>query len=147
MPACGGEIVEGYAASAARRRAATSPSRAPAGASFEPEEVEELLATHHVGPLAGFQSKRGFAFEGELVLERDADTGEWGMRFDFEERPEPDADEFMQTPVIGKCPKCGAPVHETADAYVCETAFKDQAKCPMRIRGRPFCSATSAWTK
>lgn len=133
-PACGGEIVEGY-----RRFSCTTPgcyfsfTKHPSGRVFEPEEVEELLATHHVGPLAGFQSKRGFAFEGELVLERDADTGEWGMRFDFEERPEPDADEFMQTPVIGKCPKCGAPVHETADAYVCETAFKDQAKCPMRI--------------
>lgn len=133
-PACGGEIVEGY-----RRFSCTTPgcyfsfTKHPSGRLFEPEEVEELLATHHVGPLAGFQSKRGFAFEGELVLERDADTGEWGMRFDFEERPEPDADEFMQTPVIGKCPKCGAPVHETADAYVCETAFKDQAKCPMRI--------------
>lgn len=133
-PACGGEIVEGY-----RRFTCTTPgcyfsfTKHPSGRVFEPEEVEELLATHHVGPLAGFQSKRGFAFEGELVLERDADTGEWGMRFDFEERPEPDADEFMQTPVIGKCPKCGAPVHETADAYVCETAFKDQAKCPMRI--------------
>ena len=133
-PACGGEIVEGY-----RRFSCTTPgcyfsfTKHPSGRVFEPEEVEELLATHHVGPLAGFQSKRGFAFEGELVLERDADTGEWGMRFDFEERPEPDADEFMQTTVIGKCPKCGAPVHETADAYVCETAFKDQAKCPMRI--------------
>lgn len=133
-PACGGEIVEGY-----RRFSCTTPgcyfsfTKHPSGRVFEPEEVEELLATHHVGPLAGFQSKRGFAFEGELVLERDADTGEWGMRFDFEERTEPDADEFMQTPVIGKCPKCGAPVHETADAYVCETAFKDQAKCPMRI--------------
>ena len=133
-PACGGEIVEGY-----RRFSCTTPgcyfsfTKHPSGRVFEPEEVEELLATHHVGPLAGFQSKRGFAFECELVLERDADTGEWGMRFDFEERPEPDADEFMQTPVIGKCPKCGAPVHETADAYVCETAFKDQAKCPMRI--------------
>lgn len=133
-PACGGEIVEGY-----RRFSCTTPgcyfsfTKHPSGRVFEPEEVEELLSTHHVGPLAGFQSKRGFAFEGELVLERDADTGEWGMRFDFEERPEPDADEFMQTPVIGKCPKCGAPVHETADAYVCETAFKDQAKCPMRI--------------
>lgn len=133
-PACGGEIVEGY-----RRFSCTTPgcyfsfTKHPSGRVFEPEEVEELLATHHVGPLAGFQSKRGFAFVGELVLERDADTGEWGMRFDFEERPEPDADEFMQTPVIGKCPKCGAPVHETADAYVCETAFKDQAKCPMRI--------------
>ena len=133
-PACGGEIVEGY-----RRFSCTTPgcyfsfTKHPSGRVFAPEEVEELLATHHVGPLAGFQSKRGFAFEGELVLERDADTGEWGMRFDFEERPEPDADEFMQTPVIGKCPKCGAPVHETADAYVCETAFKDQAKCPMRI--------------
>lgn len=133
-PACGGEIVEGY-----RRFSCTTPgcyfsfTKHPSGRVFEPEEVEELLATHHVGPLAGFQSKRGFAFEGELVLERDADTGEWCMRFDFEERPEPDADEFMQTPVIGKCPKCGAPVHETADAYVCETAFKDQAKCPMRI--------------
>lgn len=133
-PACGGEIVEGY-----RRFSCTTPgcyfsfTKHPSGRVFEPEEVEELLATHHVGPLAGFQSKRGFAFEGELVLERDTDTGEWGMRFDFEERPEPDADEFMQTPVIGKCPKCGAPVHETADAYVCETAFKDQAKCPMRI--------------
>lgn len=133
-PACGGEVVEGY-----RRFSCTTPgcyfsfSKHPSGRVFAPEEVEELLATHHVGPLSGFMSKRGFPFEGELVLERNVEDGHWGMRFDFEERPEPDAEELLQAPVIGTCPKCGAPVHETADAYICETAFRTPKKCPMRL--------------
>ena len=71
-PKCGGEVVENY-----RRYACTTPgcdfslTKHPAGRMFEPEEVEELLATRHVGPLSGFISKMGRPFEAELKLTDD----------------------------------------------------------------------------
>ena len=51
-------------------------------------------------------SRRGFPFEGELLLERDKETGQWGMRFAFEERPEVDAEEIASASAVGNCPLC-----------------------------------------
>lgn len=133
-PACGGEIVENY-----RRFACTTPgcyfslSKHPAGRVFEPEEVEELLAHHRVGPLSGFMSKRGFPFESELILEKDPATDQWGMRFDFEEREPIDEAEVAAAPVVGKCPNCGADVIELNGQYVCTAALKPGAKCRFRM--------------
>lgn len=133
-PACGGEIVENY-----RRFACTTPgchfsmSKHPSGRALEVEEVEELLANHHVGPLAGFVSRRGFPFEGELVLERDQDTGEWGMRFAFEERPEIDSAEISAAPVVGMCPICRGKVIDINDQYVCEHSVTEPRSCTFRV--------------
>lgn len=133
-PACGGEIVENY-----KRFACTgegcgfSLPKHPSGRAFEPEEVEELLATHHVGPLSGFISKRGFPFEGEVILAKDKETGEWGMRFDFEERPEVTEEEIAASTQIATCPLCHGRVIEHGDYYVCEHALgSDKKRCPMR---------------
>ena len=133
-PACGGEIVENY-----KRFACTgegcgfSLPKHPSGRAFEPEEVEELLATHHVGPLSGFISKRGFPFEGEVILAKDPETGEWGMRFDFEDRPEVTEEEIAAAPQIATCPLCQGRVIEFGDYYVCEHALAgDKKRCVMR---------------
>lgn len=133
-PACGGEIVENY-----RRFACTTPgcyfslSKHPAGRVFEPDEVEALLANHRVGPLSGFMSKRGFPFESELILEKDPQTDQWGMRFDFEEREPVDEEAIAAAPVVCKCPSCGANVLELEGQYVCEKALKADAKCRFRM--------------
>ena len=132
-PECGGEIVENY-----RRFACTTPGcyfslpKHPSGRAFEPYEVEELLANHRIGPLSGFVSKRGFPFESELILERDPETQQWGLRFDFEERPEISSETIEQAKTVGTCPVCGARVLELDDQYVCEHALTDR-KCSFRI--------------
>lgn len=133
-PACGGEVVENY-----QRFACTTPtctfsmSKHPAGRVFEPEEVEELLANHRIGPLSGFMSRRGFAFDAELILDQDKETGAWGMRFDFEERPEPNLEDLKTAHEYGKCPCCKGRVLEVNDTYVCENAIKADKKCKFRI--------------
>ena len=92
-----------------------------------------MLATHHVGPLSGFISKRGFPFEGEVILAKDKETGEWGMRFDFEERPEVTEEEIAAATQIATCPLCHGRVIEHGDYYVCEHALgSDKKRCPMR---------------
>ncbi len=132
-PECGGEIVENY-----RRFACTTPGcyfslpKHPSGRAFEPEEVEELLAGRRIGPLAGFVSKRGFPFESELVLQRDPDTNEWGLRFEFEARPEADLSGLSEAQVIGACPVCGGKIYDFNDAYVCEHALEGKT-CSFRI--------------
>lgn len=132
-PECGGEIVENY-----RRFACTTPGcyfslpKHPSGRAFEPEEVEELLANHRVGPLSGFMSRRGFPFESELILEKDPETHQWGLKFDFEERPEPAAEEIESAPVVGACPLCGGNVLEMPESYACERHLKGR-KCEFRV--------------
>lgn len=133
-PACGGEIVENY-----RRFACTNPAcyfslpKHPSGRAFEAGEVEELLANHRIGPLSGFVSRRGFPFESELVLAKDPDTGEWGLRFEFEERPEIDAAELASAPVVGDCPLCRGRVVDINDTYVCEHAVNEPRTCTFRM--------------
>ena len=136
-PACGGEIVENY-----RRFACTNPKcyfslpKHPSGRAFEPQEVEELLANHKIGPLSGFVSRRGFPFEGELILARDPENGQWGLRFDFEEREVMPPEQIAAAPEIGKCPVCGGRVLDVGDYYACEnTMARDGAKasCTFRV--------------
>ena len=129
-PKCGGEAVENY-----RRYACTTPgcdfslTKHPAGRMFEPEEVEELLATRHVGPLSGFISKMGRPFEAELKL-----TDDYKLEFDFGDKPE-EAEQPVDPATleeIGVCPKCGGRVLVSPNAYVCEHTMGDK-KCDFRI--------------
>ena len=133
-PACGGEIVENY-----RRFACTNPQcyfslpKHPAGRAFEADEVEELLANHEIGPLSGFVSRRGFPFESALKLERAEDTGEWGLRFVFEERPETDPEETASAEAVGSCPICRGRVLDLSEQYACEHAVGDPRTCTFRV--------------
>ena len=135
-PMCGGEVVENY-----RYFSCTTPtcgfrvSKSPGSRVFAPEEVETLLSTWRVGPLAGFVSKRGFPFEAELLLKRDESTGEVRMQFDFDEDDKEtlSTDQIANAPVIGRCPCCGANVRVLDEAYMCETAMVDRKKCVMRV--------------
>ena len=78
-------------------------------------------------------SRRGFPFEGELLLERDKETGQWGMRFAFEERPEVDAEEIASASAVGNCPLCHGRVLDLNDQYVCEHAVNDPRTCTFRV--------------
>ncbi len=133
-PECGGEIVETY-----RRFACTNPDcyfslpKHPSGRPFEPEEIEALLENHHIGPLSGFVSRRGFPFDGEILLAKDPETNEWGMRFAFEERPEISSEQLNEAAVVGACPICGGRVLEFEDHFACENNLKQGAKkCVLR---------------
>ena len=133
-PACGGEIVENY-----KRFACTTPGcyfslpKHPSGRVFEVSEVEELLANHQVGPLQGFVSRRGFPFESVLRLDRAEDTGEWGLRFVFDERPEITPAETDGASVVGTCPICRGRVLDLAEQYVCEHSVGDPRTCTFRV--------------
>ena len=78
-PKCGGAVVENY-----RGFACTNPdcdfhiSKHPAGRTFEPAEVEELLEKRQIGPLNGFISKMGRPFSALLRLNADN-----ALEFDF----------------------------------------------------------------
>lgn len=129
-PKCGGEVVENY-----RRFACTNPacdfslSKHPGGRMFEAEEVEELLATRHIGPLSGFISKMGRPFEAELKL-----TDEFKLEFDFGDKAEQTTEplDVNALEAIGKCPKCGGRVLAGPASYFCEHSTGDK-KCDFRI--------------
>ena len=127
-PKCGGEIVENY-----RRYACTNPMcdfslpKHPGGRTFEPEEVEKLLADGSVGPLTGFVSKMGRPFSAVLKL-----TPEKKLEFDFgqEEKPE-EKEDISGLPVVGTCPKCGGRVVQGATSFFCEHTLGKQT-CDFR---------------
>lgn len=133
-PACGGEVVENY-----RRFACTNPQcyfslpKHPAGRAFEPEEVEELLKTHRIGPLSGFISKRGFPFESEIVLEKDKESGEWGLKFAFEEKEELAPEVVSSATAVAACPCCGGRILDLPEAYMCENNVSGTKNCSVRL--------------
>ncbi len=119
-PKCGGAVVENY-----RGFACTNPdcdfhiSKHPAGRTFEPAEVEELLEKRQIGPLTGFISKMGRPFSALLRLNADN-----ALEFDFGDREkEDDGTDVSELPVVGVCPKCGGRVRAGAASYFCENTL------------------------
>jgi DNA topoisomerase-3 len=103
-----------------------------AGRQFEPAEIETLLTRKALEPVTGFRNKMGRPFSAGIRL-----NGKFEMEFDFEQnRDTADAnttppDFSAQTP-LGKCPKCGAPVFEHGNAYLCEKSMTDPKNCDFR---------------
>ena len=126
-PKCGGEIVENY-----RRFACTqcdfSLPKHPGGRTFEVPEVEALLKNGEIGPLDGFISKMGRPFSSKLRL-----TEDFKLEFDFgnEDKEDNEPVDVSALQVVGKCPKCGAKVFDSAKGYVCENTL--DKKCDFRI--------------
>lgn len=102
------------------------------GRELEREEVEKLLTEKRVGPLEGFRSKLGRAFNAVVML----DGQEWKQKFDFErEEAEGGASpDLTQAKSLGETEN-GA-VYETDSAYLCVPA-KQGAK-PIRM-GKAIC--------
>ena len=141
-PQCGGVVKENY-----RRYACTgadgqgvgcgfSLPKAPGGRILAPQEAEQLLRQHRLGPLEGFRSKTGRPFAAELRLKQE--EGQWRLAFDFGDEPAQDEAgapvEVAQRPALGPCPKCGSSVVQLGSQYVCSRAVPgaQPASCDFR---------------
>ncbi len=137
-PHCGGIVKENY-----RRFACTgadgqsdgcgfSFTKVPGGRTFEAAEAEQFLRDRRIGPLEGFRSKAGWPFVAELLLKFSEDEGNWKLEFDFgDDRKAEETGELVDlsdSPPLGACPKCGAPVREHGSSYVCEKAVPTAAQ-------------------
>jgi len=141
-PNCGGVVKENY-----RRYACTgkdgkgegcgfSFTKIPAGRAFELAEVEQFLRDKRIGPLEGFRSKAGWPFTAEIALKYNEEEKNWKLEFDFGKEDEGETGElvdFTGSESLGACPKCGAPVHEHDNNYVCEKAV------PTLAQATPSC--------
>ena len=146
-PNCGGVVKENYRRYACVGKLGGEPScgfsfgKSPAGRTFEPPEAEQLLASHHIGPLEGFRSKKtGWPFVAEIVLVYDEETHNYKLEFDFgEDKNALDTSElvdFAGQQSLGACPQCGAPVYEHGSHYVCShtvpTPAQPAATCDFK---------------
>jgi DNA topoisomerase III len=97
------------------------------------EEAETLIRDKKVENLLGFRSKLGRTFNANLKLN---DALEIEFYWDDSDKVGEGADpiDFSTMTAIGKCPKCGAGVFETDNAYICEVAAKKEKprKCDFR---------------
>jgi DNA topoisomerase-3 len=107
------------------------------GREFEREEVAKLLNEGHVGPLEGFRSKLGRAFNAEIILN---EKTEWKQKFNFEDDEGGEgggsgkAVDLSQAKDLGETPH--GHVYETETAYLCVPP-KAGAK-PIRM-GKSIC--------
>jgi DNA topoisomerase-3 len=130
-PKCGGEIKENYKKFQCQK-CDFALWKIVAGRQMENEEVEELISKRVVGPLQGFRSKMGRPFAAVIKM-----SPELKPEFDFGQN-QTNADgtavemDFTGQEPIGKCPKCGGRVFETAMSYICENAAGAEKKCDFR---------------
>jgi DNA topoisomerase III len=106
------------------------------GREFEREEVVKLLTEGRVGPLEGFRSKLGRAFNAEIILN---EKTEWKQKFDFEDDDSGEGGggkklDLTQAKDLGETPH--GKLYETETAFVCMPA-KAGAK-PIRM-GKSIC--------
>lgn len=106
------------------------------GREFEREEVVQLLNTGHVGPLEGFRSKLGRAFNAEIILN---EKTEWKQKFDFEDDDGGEGGsgkkiDLTQAKDLGETPH--GKLYETENAFICMPP-KAGAK-PIRM-GKSIC--------
>ena len=131
-PKCGGgPYNESFKAYECANGCKTIVWKTMAGREFERDEVVQLLSEGRVGPLEGFRSKLGRAFNAVVVLD---EKSEWKQKFDFEkdEGAEGEAPVWVNPEPIAKCPVCReGSVFESANAYVCDRNATKQ--CTFRM--------------
>jgi DNA topoisomerase-3 len=130
-PKCGGEIHENYKKFQCQK-CDFGLWKIVASRQLEIPEVEELLTKGQVGPLQGFRSKMGRPFAAVIKM-----GPEFKPEFDFGQ-DKADANgvvaevDFSGQEPVGKCPKCGSRVFETAMHYVCEKSVGPNRSCDFR---------------
>lgn len=130
-PKCGGEVVERYKAFQCLK-CDFSIWKIISGRLFEGKEIEQLIRDRQLGPLQGFRSRMGRPFAAVLKL-----NPENKAEFDFGpdqrngEGAAVEVDFTGQEPV-GKCPKCGNRIFETAMSYLCEKSVGANRACDFR---------------
>jgi DNA topoisomerase III len=145
-PNCGGIVKENYrrytctGKSGAEEGCGFSFGKSPAGRTFEQTEVEQFLATKHIGPLDGFRSKAGWPFSAEMVIKFDEESKNYKLEFDFgDDKAGEESGElidFSAQETLGPCPKCGATagdgnggsVYEHGKNYVCDRSVPTLAQ-------------------
>lgn len=127
-PKCGGVIKENYKKFQCQA-CDYSLWKIVASRQFEIAEIEQLLSTGKVGPLMGFRSKMGRAFNAEIKLNDDKQP-----EFDFGQprEEEGEAPDFSEQKTLGPCPKCQSNVFEHGMAFVCEKAVGAEKTCDFR---------------
>ncbi len=128
-PKCGGVIKETYKKFQCQQ-CDFALWKILAGRQFEISEIETLISTHEVGPLSGFRSKMGRAFNALVRL-----TDDYEMKFDFGNEPAQAEEviDFSAQQALGKCPQCAHSVYEYKLFYVCERAVGPNPACNFRI--------------
>jgi len=127
-PGCGGVIKETYKKFQCQQ-CDFALWKILAGRQFEAAEMETLISTREIGPLSGFRSKMGRAFNAIVRL-----TDDYEMKFDFgneADQAQEKVDFSAQQP-LGKCPQCGHSVYEHKLLYVCEKSVGAGAPCSFR---------------
>jgi DNA topoisomerase-3 len=98
---------------------------------FTPEEVSTLVSEGRVGPLQGFRSKVGRAFEAVVILGEDKKP-----QFVFADRVPSDAQTIdrAKQEAIGLCPVCRkGQVYALENAYACEHSVGSPKSCTFRM--------------
>ena len=93
-----------------------------AGRMLSHSEMKTLLAEGHVGPIAGFKSKKGTEFAANLSVDKD-----FNIQFEFESDGK-----FHGQKTEYKCPLCGAVLEENKNAIFC-TGTHEGADCKFTL--------------
>ncbi|WP_405340058.1 DNA topoisomerase [Fibrobacter sp.] len=93
-----------------------------AGKMLSHSEMKTLLAEGHVGPIAGFKSKKGTEFAAKLSIDKD-----FNIQFEFESDGK-----FHGQKTEYKCPLCGAALEENKNAIFC-TGTHEGADCKFTL--------------
>ncbi len=127
-PKCGGEVHENYKKFQCQA-CDFSFWKIMGGRQLDTGEAETLLSERRVGPLDGFRSRLGRPFSASIKLSDDNEVS-----FDFPERDGGDDEvvDFSGQEALGPCPKCGNPVFEATQSYVCEKAVGPGRTCDFR---------------
>jgi len=129
-PKCGGEVHERYKAFQCTK-CDFSVWKIISGRLFEAKEIEQLIRDRQLGPLQGFRSRMGRPFAAVLKLNEQNE-----VKFDFgpDQRNGEGAAEvdFTGQEPVGKCPKCGNRIFETAMTFICEKSVGADRSCDFR---------------
>jgi DNA topoisomerase-3 len=108
---------------------------------IERAQAQKLLETGKTELLQKFISKKGRPFKAYLVLKNGAVEFEFEPRAgkakaksaDAAKKEPPKKIDFTGMEPVGKCPKCGGPVFETEEGFLCGNSQAEKRPCKFKI--------------